>query len=59
MEISCVVIELKSKNLKRVREWASFIQTNEEDALETLNNEGVTVENFFLVTLDKKDYLIG
>ncbi len=59
VEIKCVVIELKPNSLERVKEWADFIKDNEDAALETLENETVTVENFFFVTLENKDYLIG
>ena len=59
MEIKCVVIELKPNSLERVKEWADFIKNNEDVALETLENETVTVENFFFVTLKEQDYLIG
>jgi len=59
MEIRCVVIELKPDSFERVKEWADFIENNKKQALETLKKETVTVENFFFVTLDKKDFLIG
>lgn len=59
MEIKCLVIELKPNSLERVKEWAEFIKDNELSALETLQNETVTVENFFFITLEEKDYLIG
>lgn len=59
MEISCIVIELKPNSLGRVEEWASYIKENKSSALESLKNEKVTVENFFFVKLEGKDYLIG
>ena len=59
MEIRCVVIELKPNSFERVKEWASFIEKNKKHALETLKGETVTVENFFFVTLEGKDFLIG
>ena len=52
MEISCVVIELKPNSKARVEEWAAFILTNKEEALLTLENEGVTVENFFFTEIE-------
>ena len=57
MDIRCVVIELKPDSFERVKEWANFIENNKKQALETLKKETVTVENFFFVTLDKKDFL--
>ena len=59
VEIKCIVIELKPNSLERVKEWADFIKNNEDAVLETLENETVTVENFFFISLEKKDYLIG
>jgi hypothetical protein len=59
MEIKCLVIELKPNSLERVKKWAEFIKENEVSALKSLQNETVTVENFFFVTLVSKDYLIG
>ena len=59
VEVKCVVIELKPNSLERVKEWADFIKDNESAALATLENETVTVENFFFIALEEKDYLIG
>jgi hypothetical protein len=59
MDVSCVVVELKPGSIGRVKEWAKFILDNREEALSTLENEGVTIESFFFLTLESKDYLIG
>jgi len=59
MDVSCVVIELKPNSLDRVKAWASYILNNKEEALLTLQNEKVSVENFFFINLDSKDYLVG
>jgi hypothetical protein len=59
MEVVCSVVELKPGSLERVRKWASLINERKAEVLETLVNEGVTVENFFLVSMQEKDYLIG
>jgi hypothetical protein len=59
MEINCIVIELKKDSLDRVREWAAFINHRREEALDTLKNEGVTIESFFLVKIEDKDYLLS
>jgi len=59
MDISCVVVELRPDSIGRVKEWAEFILDNREEALLTLENEGVTIESFFFVTIESKDYLIG
>lgn len=59
MDVSCVVVELKPDSIGRVKEWAKFILENREEALSTLENEGVTIESFFLLTIESKDYLVG
>lgn len=59
MEISCAVIELKPGSKEKVAEWAKFISENKAGALATLQNEGVTIESAFVVTIEDKDYLIG
>lgn len=59
MEISCVIIELKPGSKTRVNEWANFILSNEGSALSTLKDEGVTLESYFLVEIESKDYLLG
>src|SRR5690606_38620809 len=59
MDVSCVVIELKPDSLDRVKAWAEFILDNRDDAIATLENEGVTIESFFLLKIESKDYLVG
>ncbi len=59
METSCVVIELLPNSLERVQEWSDFLRTHHDEALQSLKNEGVTVESAFVVNIEGKDYLIG
>jgi Family of unknown function (DUF6176) len=59
METSCVVIELLPNSVEKVKEWAEFLCTHRDEALESLKNEGVTVETAFVVNIEGKDYLIG
>jgi len=59
MDVSCVIIELKPGSLERVKEWADFILANRDEALVTLENEGVTIESFFLLNVESKNYLVG
>ena len=59
MDVTCVVIELKPNSRQRVAEWATHIQKNREAALQTLADEGVTLESFFLFELNQTHYLIG
>ena len=59
METSCVVIELLPHSVEKVQEWADFLRANRDEALQSLKNEGVTVESAFVVNIEGKDYLIG
>lgn len=59
METSCIVIELLPNSVERVHEWADFLHANHDEALQSLRNEGVTVESAFVVNIEGKDYLIG
>ena len=58
MEVRCLVIELKPNSKSRIEEWASFILSKKKEALLTLQKEGVSIENFFFVEIELKDYLI-
>jgi hypothetical protein len=59
MEASCVVIELLPNSIEEVKAWADFLCTNRDEALQSLKNEGVTVETAFVVNIEGKDFLIG
>jgi len=59
MEVKCIVIELKANSKERIEQWASFILSKKEQALLTLKKEGVSVENFFYVQIESKEYLIA
>ncbi len=55
----CVKIKLKPDSLPRVREWAAEINMRKDEALATLEDEGVVLESFFLDSSEHGDYLIG
>ena len=59
METRAFRIKLKPGSRDRVREWAEQITRRQEEALETLRDEGVLLESFFLDQQDDQDYLIG
>ena len=58
MEISAAVVTLKPGMRKRVRAWAETINSRREEALQTLEDEGVASESWFLFSLDEQDFLI-
>ncbi len=58
MDIDLGVVKLKPNSLPRVREWASELNKRMSEALDTLKDEGVHVESWFLLSQDDGDYLI-
>lgn len=59
METWAFRIKLKPNSIHRVREWAGEIMRRQQEALETLRDESVLLENFFLEQAEDGDYLIG
>lgn len=59
METRAFRIKLKPDSIDRVREWAHEIMRRKQEALETLRDESVLLENFFLERTADGDYLIG
>ncbi|MDZ7706732.1 MAG: DUF6176 family protein [Trueperaceae bacterium] len=59
METRAFRIKLKPNSGDRVRAWAEEIMRRKEEALETLRDEGVILECFFMDRRDDGDYLIG
>lgn len=59
METRAFRIKLKPNSLARVREWAQEIMRRKDEALETLRDETVLLENFFLEQGEDGEYLIG
>jgi hypothetical protein len=59
METRAFRIKLKPNTLSRVREWASEIMRRKHEALETMRDESVLLECFFLEQTQNGDYLIG
>ena len=54
----CVRIKLKPNSLDRVHDWADELNRREEEVLEALAAEGVTLEAAFLEKTSDGDYLI-
>ncbi|WP_255991974.1 DUF6176 family protein [Chitinolyticbacter albus] len=57
-EVVCARVALKPNSLQRVREWAAFISQHREEALQTLQLEGVTIESVFLDSSPSGDFLV-
>ena len=58
MTVKCHLIKLKPGSLDRVREWASEINARREEALQTLSDEGVTIESVFFMQNSDGDFLV-
>ena len=54
----CARILLKPGSAPKVREWAQYILEHQNEALETLQLEGVTLESVFLDSSGEKDVLV-
>jgi hypothetical protein len=59
METRAFRIKLKPNSVDRVWAWAEEIMRRKGEALETLQDEGVLLECFFLDRRDDGDYLIS
>jgi hypothetical protein len=58
MDVVARVIELKPNSLDRVEAWATTLNERADEAMETLQDEGVRIESWFHLSLDNKDYLL-
>lgn len=54
----CARVRLRADSLPRVREWAAYVVSHRAEALETLENEGVTIESVFLESTAEGDFLV-
>lgn len=58
MDVVAHIIEIKPNSLERVEEWATTLNERADEAISTLRDEGVTIESWFHLSLDSKDYLL-
>lgn len=59
MDVGAVLIKLKSDSLFNVNEWKKEIQNRKDEAIQTLQAEGVYVESWFYIELEGQDYLLA
>ncbi len=59
MDIVAGVIELKPNSMGIVEDWTKTINGRIEEAVATLEDEGVLIESWFHLCLDGKDYLLS
>jgi hypothetical protein len=58
VEVVARLIELKPSSEEKVQTWAEYINANRANALASLEAEGVSVESWFSLTLNGKQYLL-
>ena len=59
MDIGAVLIHLKPNAMANVEAWQTELNLRKEEAIETLMAEGVHIESWFFLELDKKQYLLA
>ncbi len=58
MEVMMRLIELKPNSAEKVQAWAEHINAHRANALASLQAEGVSIESWFSLSLDGKEYLV-
>ncbi len=58
MDVVANIIELRPNSLEQVEEWARTLNERADEAISTLQDEGVIIESWFHLSLDGKDYLL-
>ncbi len=59
MDVGAVLIKLKQDTLANVDAWKIEIEQRKDEAIQTLQAEGVTIESWFHLELDGSDQLIA
>lgn len=59
MDVGAVLIKLKQDSLINVEAWKREIEQRKDEAIQTLQAEGVTIESWFHLEVDGNDYLIA
>lgn len=59
MDVGAVLIKLKPDVLGQVKQWQNEINARKDEAIETLQAEGVKVESWFHLQLEGSDYLLA
>jgi hypothetical protein len=58
MDVTCGMIKLKANSLDTVRQWTKVMNERKNEALQTIQNEGITVESVFLAKIGGDDFLV-
>ncbi|NRB37136.1 MAG: hypothetical protein HRU20_18620 [Pseudomonadales bacterium] len=58
MEIASGLIKLKQGSESKVEEWRDTMTSRIDEALATLEHEGVEIESWFRINIEGQDYLL-
>ena len=58
MEIASGLIRLKPNSQEKIEEWHKTITSRLEEAIATLQDEGVEIESWFKIEIDGQDFLL-
>ncbi len=58
MDVVATLIELKPRSSDAVEHWAKYVEEHRTAAVETLRAEGVSIESWFSISLNGKEYLL-
>ena len=58
MDVFTRLIKLKPNSDDKVQKWARMVNDRRDEAIATLESEGVAVESWFSLSLEGEDYLI-
>lgn len=59
MDVGATLIKLKPNTFSSVEDWKKEIQARKDEAIQTLEAEGVYIESWFHIELDGEDYLLA
>ena len=58
MEIAAGLIKLRVDSRDKVEEWRNTIEAKRNEALQTLRDEGVSIESWFKAEIEGEPYLL-
>ena len=58
MEIASGLLKLKPNSNGKIEEWKNVLSSRLKEVQDTLLNEGVTIESWFIIEIDGQDYLL-
>lgn len=59
MDVKAVLIKLKPDTDQSVKHWQAQIERLKEEAIESIRNEGITIESWFQAEISGDKYLLA